>query len=152
MPLVVNDHCELAAELDADGVHVGQDDSPVHIARKIVGPRRLVGVSTHDLAQVRAADTAGADYLGFGPMFPTATKGYLRGQPPRALRDAAASTALPIFAIGGITVPRVAQVVTAGAERIAVSSAILAAGSPGDAARELRDRLLGVSGHGHADF
>jgi thiamine-phosphate pyrophosphorylase len=148
VPIVVNDHCELAAEIGADGVHVGQDDAPVGVARRIVGPHRLVGVSTHDLAQVRAADAAGADYLGFGPMFPTSTKGYLRGQPAGALRDAAAATARPIFAIGGITAPRVAGILAAGVERIAVSSAILAAASPRDAARELWDRVFGGQGKG----
>ncbi|MBI4572503.1 MAG: thiamine phosphate synthase [candidate division NC10 bacterium] len=125
---IVNDRLDLALAAGADGVHVGQDDLPAEAARRLLGPGRILGVSTHSREQAEAARAAGADYIGFGPMFPTGTKE--TGYTPRGLeglREARAAVSLPILAIGGITLENVAAVIGAGATAPAVISAIVAA-------------------------
>ena len=125
---IVNDRVDLALAAGADGAHVGQDDLPAEAARRLLGPGRILGVSTHTPDQVRAAEKAGANYVGFGPMFPTGTKdtGYA-AQGLTALREARRATSLPILAIGGITLENVAGVIQAGATAPAVISAVVAA-------------------------
>ena len=133
---IVNDDPLLAVAAGADGVHLGQDDMPVAAARTIVGPDRLIGLSTHTPAQIDAA--AGADYIGVGPVHATPTK---PGRPAVGLdlvRYAAAHAAVPFFAIGGIDAATAAAVRCAGARRIAVVRAIAAAADPAAAARALR--------------
>jgi thiamine-phosphate pyrophosphorylase len=132
---VVNDDPELAAAVDADGVHVGQDDVAVEQARAVVGSERLVGLSTHSEAQIDAA--AGVDYIGVGPVFATPTK---PGRAPVGLgllSYAAAHAAVPFFAIGGIEVTNAASVFASGARRIAVVRAIGEAADPRAAAAAL---------------
>ncbi len=141
VPVIVNDAVELAVAAGAAGAHIGQSDLSPEAARTLLGPTRWLGISTHDQTQVRAATAAGADYLGFGPMFPTTTKAYSRGQPTGALTSAMAATDQPIYAIGGIDSNSVTGVIRAGCRRIAVCSAILQADDPRRAATELR-RLL----------
>ncbi|MDH5739820.1 MAG: thiamine phosphate synthase [Nitrospira sp.] len=125
---IVNDRCDLALAVDADGVHLGQGDLPLHLARKVMGPNKLIGLSTHNAGQVAAGSTVGADYLGFGPIF---TPGSKTDHDPvvgtaglKAIREL---TRLPIFAIGGITLNNVEDVIRAGANGVAVISAILKA-------------------------
>lgn len=133
---ILNDRPDLAAAVGADGVHVGQDDVSVAEARELVGPDRLVGLSTHTPAQVEAA--AGVDYIGVGPVHATPTK---PGRPAVGLelvRHAAAHARVPFFAIGGIDAPRAEAVAAAGASRIAVVRALTEAEDPLLAARELR--------------
>lgn len=139
--LIVNDDPALAVTAGAAGAHVGQDDLDAAAARELLGPTRLLGVSTHDAAQLAAAHAAGADYAGFGPCYATATKGYREGLGPEALRVAVAAARLPVFAIGGITADNLPALIAAGCTRVAVSSAILGAADPTAAARALR-RLL----------
>ena len=134
VPLVINDNVALAAKLNAAGSHIGQDDMTPADARRLLGPSRWLGISTHSDQEIDAAIAAGADYIGFGPIFPTATKGYREGQPAAALDRALARSTVPVFAIGGITARRL---VGLRAPRIAVSSAILDAGDPEAAALEL---------------
>lgn len=125
---IVNDRVDLALAVDADGAHVGQEDLPPESARRLLGPRRLLGVSTHSPAQATAAREAGADYIGFGPMFPTGTKD--TGYAPQgldSLREIRRSVALPILAIGGISLDNVSRVIEAGATAPAVISAVAAA-------------------------
>jgi thiamine-phosphate pyrophosphorylase len=144
---ILNDRPDLAARLDADGVHVGQDDASVTSARALVGPDRLVGLSTHTPAQVREA--AGVDYIGVGPVHATPTK---PGRPAVGLelvRHAAEHATVPFFAIGGISALNVAAVVGAGAVRIAVVRALTEAEDPERAARTLR-RALEVQAHAGA--
>jgi thiamine-phosphate pyrophosphorylase len=134
--LIVNDRPELAVAAGADGVHVGQDDLPVERAREIVGPDRIVGLSTHSPAQIDAA--AGVDYIGVGPVNATPTK---PGRPAVGLelvRYASSHAAVPFFAIGGIDPSNVAAVRAAGAERVAVVRAIVEADDPAGASRALR--------------
>jgi thiamine-phosphate pyrophosphorylase len=145
VPLVINDDPVLAVRSHAQGAHVGQSDMPAWRAREILGTERWLGVSTHDLAQIRAAEAAGADYLGFGPCFPTATKGYAEGQPAEAIRDAMSATLLPVFAIGGITPRNLPQLLDLGVRRVAVSSCILQADDPGDVAATLARMLANGS-------
>lgn len=124
--LVINDRCDLALAVDADGVHLGQGDLPPSLARRLLGAGKIIGVSTHGAAQVREATESGADYLGFGPIFPTTTKP--RHEPVvgiEGLRQVRPLTRLPIFAIGGLTLDRVEAVIGAGADGVAVVSAIL---------------------------
>lgn len=136
--LIVNDRGDLAAELDADGVHLGQDDAPVAEARAVVGRARLIGLSTHDRAQVDAAAKSGVDYIGVGPVYETPTKPGRPAVGPELVRYAAGHTRLPFFAIGGISVENVERVRRAGADRIAVVRALTQAIDPEAVARELR--------------
>ncbi len=145
VPVIVNDHVLLALRTGADGAHVGQDDMPAGGAGRLLDGRWL-GVSTHDTAQIKAAAEHGADYVGFGPCFPSATKGYTEGQLPGAITAAvrtAQDLALPLFAIGGITPANLPSLLSLGVRRIAVSGAILQAEEPRTAARALRRRLDG---------
>lgn len=142
VPLVVNDDLELAATSGADGVHLGQDDAPVAAARARLG-QRWIGVSTHDLAQLDRAHRDGADCVGFGPCYPTATKGYQVGLPATAVRAACAASRVPLFAIGGIDALRAAELRQLGVRRVAVGNAILGASDPELAARAIRTALLG---------
>jgi thiamine-phosphate pyrophosphorylase len=142
--VIVNDRADVARALLAegcDGVHLGQDDMPPGDARELLGQDALIGLSTHDAAQVVLAGEQPLDYLGFGPVFPTATKGYTRGVGPEAAWVAAEATSLPVFAIGGIDLSNVDQLDRVG--RAAVSSALLGADDPGETAREMRALLLG---------
>ena len=135
---VVNDRPDLALQCGADGVHVGQDDAGVEVVRELAGERLLVGVSTHSPEQVDAAERSGADYFAVGPVHETPTKA---GRPAVGLelvRHAAAHARKPWFAIGGIDSGNAAEVVAAGARRLAVVRAIRDAADPREAARELR--------------
>jgi thiamine-phosphate pyrophosphorylase len=122
---LVNDRCDLALAVDADGVHLGQQDLPLAMARTLMGAGKLIGISTHNDAQVSAAARSGADYLGFGPIFPPSSK---RDHEPvvgiDGLRRIRGLTLLPVFAIGGITVESAGRLAEAGADGIAVVAAI----------------------------
>ncbi|MEO8705444.1 MAG: thiamine phosphate synthase [Kofleriaceae bacterium] len=125
IPLIVNDRIDVALAVGADAVHLGQTDLPFADARRLAGSRLAIGVSTHDLDQVHAACAAGADYLGFGPVFATTTK--LNPDPVQgleALRAAAASANVPVVAIGGITPGFVRDIYAAGASAICAISAV----------------------------
>ncbi len=135
--LILNDRPDIAAIAGAAGVHVGQDDLPVEQARRICAPPRWVGVSTHNLEQVRAAAATSADYIAVGPIFPTGTK---QNPDPVVgvgfLREARRLTPKPLVAIGGITLERAAEVLGAGADSIAVIRDLVSAGDPAVRARE----------------
>jgi len=122
---LVNDRCDLALAVDADGVHLGQQDLPLTMARAVMGAGKLIGISTHNEAQVSAATKGGANYLGFGPIFPPNSK---RDHEPvvgiDGLRRIRPLTTLPVFAIGGITVESSGRLTDAGADGIAVIGAI----------------------------
>jgi thiamine-phosphate pyrophosphorylase len=139
--LIVNDRADIARLADADGVHVGQDDLAVRDARRILGPTGLVGVSAHNLEQVRRAILEGANYIGIGPTFPSSTKDFLDYAGLDFIRQAVNETSLPAFAIGGIDESNIERVVTAGARRIAVSRAICVATAPADVAARLAAAL-----------
>jgi len=121
---IMNDRPDIARLADADGVHLGQEDLPVHEARRILGPHGLIGVSTHNIEQVRRAVLDGASYIGIGPTFTSATKSFASFPGIEFLRQASTETSLPAFAIGGITLENLPEALAAGARRIAVSDAI----------------------------
>ena len=125
---IVNDRCDLALAVDADGVHLGQGDLPLDLARRVMGPDKLIGISTHNLDQVRDASAGKPDYLGFGPIF---TPGSKQNHDPvvglEGLRAMRRLTSLPVFAIGGIQIDQAGEVMRAGANGVAVVSAILKA-------------------------
>ena len=138
---ILNDRLDLAHEADADGVHVGQEDAAVAQARELVGPDRVVGLSTHSPAQIDASAGTDVDYIGVGPVHATPTK---PGRPAVGLelvRYAASNAAVPFFAIGGITTANVEDVAAAGAERIAVVRALTEAEDPARLATELRSAV-----------
>jgi thiamine-phosphate pyrophosphorylase len=138
---IINDRPDIAALAQADGVHVGQEELSVKDARAIVGPRPLIGLSTHDIDQARAAVLAGADYLGVGPTFPSTTKSFDAFAGLKFIRQVAAEIRLPAFPIGGITAQNIDQVRQAGLHRAAIGAAITAAEDPAVAAKDLLARL-----------
>ena len=139
--LVINDRPDLAALVGADGVHVGQDELSVKDVRRIVGPRMLVGVSTHAIAQARQAVVDGASYIGVGPTFSSNTKAFHELAGLSLLREVAAEIRLPAFAIGGIGPENLADVMASGIRRVAVSGAIVSAADPAAALRQMLARL-----------
>lgn len=140
--IVVDDRVDVARHLLREGiagVHLGQDDCPPEIARHVLGPDALIGWSTHSHDQVVESDELPIDYLGFGPIHPTTTKGYERGVGAEAAWIASLATPKPLFPIGGIARENVHELVRIG--RAVAGSAILGAADPGRAARELRELL-----------
>jgi thiamine-phosphate pyrophosphorylase len=139
---IVNDRADVAALAGADGVHVGQEDLGAEQARAVVGTAKWVGVSTHNAEQFRLATATSADYLAVGPIFATGSK---ENPDPvvgvEFVRQARAMTDKPIVAIGGITLERAVEVLTAGADSVAVISDILRAENPGKRARQYIDLL-----------
>jgi thiamine-phosphate pyrophosphorylase len=145
VPFILNDFPELAAELGADGVHIGQDDGPLAAARKLMGSGILIGRSTHSLDQARAALAEGFDYIGFGPLFPTPTK---LGRPGIGLQDIAAMERevgkhIPAFCIGGIKRSNLTEVLAAGARRVVIVSDLLTAADVRAATSKARTALNG---------
>jgi thiamine-phosphate pyrophosphorylase len=139
--LIVNDRPLVAAEVSADGVHVGQDDMPVAEVRELVGPDVLIGLSTHAPHEIDAVDVGLVDYIGVGPIHETPTK---PGRPAVGLeliRYAATHAPVPFFAIGGLHAGNLVQALDAGASRACVLRAITDAEDPQSAARELRELL-----------
>ena len=128
---IVNDRADIAVLANAQGVHVGQQDLNVEEARAIVGPDILVGVSTHSLEQLDAADKTSADYIAFGPIFPTSSK---ENPDPvvglHLLREARQHTRKPLVAIGGITLERAAEIFRAGADSLAVARDLIVSENP----------------------
>jgi thiamine-phosphate pyrophosphorylase len=141
VPLIINDHPEIARNVRADGVHLGQDDLPIAEARKVVGQECAVGKSTHSIDQAIRAFHEGADYIGFGPIFATPTK---PDYPPIGLDDIAKvheSVRIPIFCIGGIKLDNLAKVMEAGAHRVVIVSGLLQASDPAEYARSAKKLL-----------
>ncbi|MGG4035168.1 thiamine phosphate synthase [Paenibacillus cisolokensis] len=141
VPLIINDHPDIAIAVGADGVHLGQDDMPLAEARRLLGPERIIGISTHNIGQARLAQAEGADYIGVGPVFPTGTK---PGRTPVTLSyvsEAAAEIRIPFVAIGGITPDNVDSVLEAGARRICAVSAIVGNADPAGVCRRLLERI-----------
>jgi len=139
VPLIINDHVDLALALDADGVHVGQNDLPAAIVRKLIGKHKLLGLSASNRAQVLAVDTDIVDYIGIGPVFATATKPDAAPATGIAnLLGLASLSPLPSVAIGGITLDNAASIFAAGVNGIAVVSALSRADDIHAAAQALR--------------
>lgn len=133
---IVNDHADLALVVDADGVHLGQKDLPIGAVRPIVGAR-VVGVSTNDADEARAAEAAGADYIAVGSIFATRSKEVTRPASLDRLREVKAAVRVPVVAIGGIDASNIASIAAAGADAAAVISAVCGADDVRAAAAEL---------------
>lgn len=134
--LIINDHADIAVAVDAEGVHLGQEDLPLAEARKVIG-RGIIGVSTHSLAEALNAEREGADYIGFGPLFMTETKD---AGPPKGLellREIKRNVNIPVVAIGGIRMENLSSVFEAGADAVAVSSGLII----GDMEKNIRSFL-----------
>jgi thiamine-phosphate pyrophosphorylase len=141
VPFVLNDRPDLALEVEADGVHVGQDDAPPALARRLLGPDAIVGFSTHEPAQLDTAATEPVDYLSAGPVSPTPTKPGRPGTGLDYVRYAAEHATLPFFVTGGASPETVGAMVDAGARRVVVVRWVCEASDPGAAARSLRTAL-----------
>lgn len=141
MGFIVNDRVDVAVLSGADGVHVGQSDIPVRWARRLMGKDRIVGVSCQTLDQVRRALRDGADYIGLGSMFPTKTKPGRRPMARRELQRIVETITRPFYAIGGITLTNVDELLPYGVSRVAVTRAVLEAPDPAEVIEEFQRRL-----------
>jgi thiamine-phosphate pyrophosphorylase len=121
--LIINDYADIALAVDADGVHLGQDDLPLKEARKIMG-KKIIGISTHNFEQAKKAEAGGADYIGFGPVFHTTTKDAGTPRGVDNIRIIKENVSIPIIAIGGITHHNIESVIDAGADAVAVATAV----------------------------
>lgn len=142
IPLIVNDYAEIAQKVPVEGVHVGQDDDRVAVARHKAGRDLLVGKSTHSLTQAHAAQKEGADYIGFGPIFATPTKPDYKPIGLADLKRVHLDLTLPIFCIGGIKIDNLEQVIAAGATRVAIVSGLLKAPDIAAYARACKKLLI----------
>ena len=118
--LLINDRVDIAMLSGAAGVHLGQTDLPLKAARKLMGPNAIIGISTASVEQAEAAEAGGADYIGFGPMYPGGAKQNESGKGLAILREVRAAVGIPIVAIGGITEPRIVEILAAGADAAAI--------------------------------
>lgn len=140
---IVNDYCDIARLVDADGVHVGQDDLPVAAVRELIGPGKIIGLSTHSPEQAAEAVSAGADYIGVGPIFATATKDDVCAPVSlEYLEHVVRSCPLPFVAIGGIKEHNIGQVVRRGAKTVCLVTEIVGAGDIAATTRRLGTALL----------
>ena len=144
-PLIVDDRIDIAQAVDANGVHLGQEDFPVDAARSVLGSERIIGATATKSHQVAEAYERGADYIGFGPVFPTTSKRNPKSvKGPEGLADACEAAPIPVIAIGGVTHDRVRAALEAGAHGVAVLSAIATANDPERATARFRASIDGV--------
>lgn len=139
VPLLINDDVELAKQADADGVHVGQNDMDVSVAREILGPDKIIGVSARTVEQAKAAEAAGASYLGSGAVFTTSTKLDAKALDHKVLREICDSVSIPVVAIGGITEENLSDLVGTGVDGVALVSAIFGAPDIETQCRKLKE-------------
>jgi len=139
--LIVNDRIDIALAIGADGVHIGQDDMPLKTARNILG-NKIIGVSARNVQEAKKAEEEGADYLGVGSMFSTSTKGDIKVIGLSVLKNIRKIVNIPIIAIGGINEKNVGEVIEAGADGVAVVSAIANSDDPVQAVRNLREKII----------
>lgn len=139
---IINNRVDIALESDADGVHLGLTDLPIESARRLLGAGRIIGATTHNTAEARAAARLGADYLSYGPVFATPLKPHLKPRGGSYLQ-AVRRLELPYFAIGGIDATKIGALKTLGIRRIAVCRAVLEARNPARAVHQLERALLG---------
>jgi thiamine-phosphate pyrophosphorylase len=123
--LIINDHADIAVAVDADGVHLGQEDLPATLARKVIGGNMIIGISTHSIDEAMTAEAEGADYIGFGPVFYTKTKDAGAPRGVEALRRIKSSVGIPVVAIGGINYENCTSVLENGASAVAAASSVL---------------------------
>ena len=141
VPLVINDHPQVAAAVGCEGIHVGQDDLGVAETRRIVGSDCFVGKSTHSVVQARAAMAEGADYIGFGPLYATGTKPDYVPIGLENIAEVQGFATVPVFCIGGVNQGRLDEVIASGAKRVVVVSAFLLAQDVPAEVRRIKERL-----------
>jgi thiamine-phosphate pyrophosphorylase len=146
VPFIVNDRVDVALAVDADGVHLGQDDLPPAAVRPLLKPGMILGLSTHSVEQAKTAQAAGADYVAVGSMFPTATKPEFQLVGPALAREVRPVVHVPLIGIGGITPDNVGDVIAAGVDGVAVISAVCAAPDPAAAARRFIAAIVAARG------
>ena len=142
VPLILNDHPDLLRDVDADGCHVGQEDLGVDAVRDLVQRSCIIGKSTHSLAEALAAEKEGADYIGFGPLFPTATKPDAKPIGLRDIRAVHQQVKVPIFCIGGIKLDNLPGILLAGCKRVCIVSELLLASDVAKRTREVKSLLV----------
>ena len=139
VPLLINDRIDIALAVDSDGVHIGQDDMPADIARKIIGKDKILGVSASTVAEAKKAEADGADYIGSGAVFPTATKDDADSVSKLQLKEIVHSIDIPVVAIGGITLENADTLKDTGIAGFSVVSAIMSADNPREASQKLKE-------------
>ena len=137
LPLIINDRLDIALAVGADGVHVGQEDLPVAVVRRLLGPDKIVGATAATVADALRAEAEGADYIGSGAVFPTATKPGKPVLPLTVLTQIKQAVKLPVVAIGGITASNLVELKSTGVDGIAVVSAIMNSDDPAAATKEI---------------
>lgn len=137
IPLIINDRVDVALAIDADGVHVGQSDMPCDVTRKLIGENKILGVSAATISEAKKAESDGADYIGTGAVFPTATKDDAPKITKKDLSDIVKSINIPVVAIGGITLENASELKDTGIAGLSVVSAIMSADNPKKASEEL---------------
>ena len=146
VPLIINDNTEIALESGADGVHIGQDDGSVAEVRKIAGNRLIVGVSAHNVEEALAAESAGADYLGSGAVFGSATKSNVHTLPIETLKNICSSVKIPVVAIGGINESNMIRLAGTGIDGVALVSAVFGATDIENECRMLKKLSMKIIG------
>ena len=139
VPLLINDRIDIAIAVDSEGVHIGQDDMPADIARKIIGEDKILGVSASTVEEAEKAEKDGADYIGSGAVFPTSTKDDADSVSKEELKEIVDSIDIPVVAIGGITLENVGSLKDTGIAGFSVVSAIMSADNPKEASQKLRE-------------
>lgn len=137
VPLIINDRVDIALAIDADGIHVGQSDMPCDVTRKLIGKDKILGVSAATVEEAQKAEKDGADYIGTGAIFPTATKDDAESVTINELKEIVESINIPVVAIGGITLKNASELVDTGIAGLSVVSAIMSADNPKKASEEL---------------
>ena len=140
VPLIINDRVDVALAIDADGVHVGQSDMPCDVTRKLVGPDKIVGVSAATIEEAKKAEKDGADYIGSGAVFPTATKDDAPKITKKDLKEIVDSINIPVVAIGGITLENASELNDTGIAGLSVVSAIMSSENP----KKSSEKLLSI--------
>ena len=146
--LIINDRVHVAREVNADGVHLGQQDMSILEARDIIGDEKIIGVSTHSVIQAKQAQKDGADYIAIGPIYPTKTKDYEPSVGIKIIREILGTVNIPFIAIGAITLENIDDVLKAGASRIAVCSAIIGSKDIYSSTRQFKEKLDGTQTNG----
>ncbi len=141
IPLIINDRVDIALAVGADGVHLGQSDLPCHIARKILGNDKIIGLSARNIERAIEADRSGADYLGVGAMFPTSTKTDAKVVTPSVIKEIKNKIKIPVVAIGGINLDNIDKLNGCGIDGAAVVSAIMGSEFPRKSAKELIEKF-----------
>ena len=137
VPLIINDRVDVALAIDAEGIHVGQSDMPCDITRKLIGNDKILGVSAATISEAKKAEKDGADYIGTGAVFPTATKDDAPSITKKDLKEIVESINIPVVAIGGITLDNACELLDTGISGLSVVSAIMSAENPKKASEEL---------------